>query len=132
MNQKITFATILIAFSVFFICFTNASPIELSPRKSPLVVCEYSQSQYRVYGNIWVTPNNENCKVHVNFAGGRSSCHYVLYIDGCESEPISFKPDGCAEYTYRLEGRSPAELEGKTCTLYENGTPCATGCFESK
>ncbi|RHZ76529.1 hypothetical protein Glove_196g13 [Diversispora epigaea] len=68
MNQKITFATILVAFSVFFICFTNAAPIELSPRS----LTAYAVFSKDVIGkiNLYETQNYVGVGRSIEFTSG--------------------------------------------------------------
>ncbi|CAG8602134.1 11616_t:CDS:2 [Diversispora eburnea] len=90
MNQKITFATILVAFSAFFIYFTDASPIGLSPRQPGSVAyCDFTND---VTGRITIT---ELWSGSVRITGQFNTGF----------------PDRTSKYEYQLSGEERGEIE---------------------
>ncbi|CAG8581385.1 11198_t:CDS:2 [Diversispora eburnea] len=88
MNQNIIFATILIAFSAFFIYFMNASPIELLPRApSNIAYCDFTKD---VIGQITFTELWNGCvRITTQFNAGF--------------------PDRTSKYKYQIFGKERGE-----------------------
>ncbi|CAG8528433.1 10560_t:CDS:1 [Diversispora eburnea] len=86
MNQKITFSTILVALTLFFVCFSNAAPIELSPRvvgqlvyadfiklSGRVTVYEYKTGTVRFWGQFNTGITNPNGKYELVVSGPPAS-----------------------------------------------------------
>ncbi|RHZ84218.1 hypothetical protein Glove_84g34 [Diversispora epigaea] len=125
MNQKITFATILVAFSVFFICFTNASPIELSPRApGDVAYVDFTKSIRgratftELYGKI--------VRALGQFSEGfpdRTS-KYEYQISGLDRTVIpstDIFPPGTIAFQEDHKNKTIKSFAGKTLTFYRNG-----------
>ncbi|RHZ74783.1 hypothetical protein Glove_219g55 [Diversispora epigaea] len=125
MNQKITFATILVTFSVFFICFTNASPVELSPRSPGQVA--YADFTKPMTGRVTVTELwGRVCRITAQFNTGfvdRTS-KYEFQVSGSPRELIDSSvifPPGSAPVQYDVKDRTIAFFIGKTLSILRNG-----------
>ncbi|RHZ60527.1 hypothetical protein Glove_352g4 [Diversispora epigaea] len=115
MNQRITFATILIAFSVFFICFTNASPIELSSRYDAAFVDFTNAVTDRITfdqipGNI-VRIVGQFTSEFTNIG------KYEIEIPGLKN----INPPGAGTLSYDVEGKTLNFFIGKKVKISHNG-----------
>ncbi|RHZ76728.1 hypothetical protein Glove_194g55 [Diversispora epigaea] len=124
MNQKITFVTILVAFSVFFIYFTNASPIGLSPRAPGSVA--YADFTKPILGRVTFTELwSKVVRVTGQFNTGfpdRTS-KYEYQISGEEKELLSndgIFPPGTAPYQHDFEDLTIQFFVGKNLTIFRN------------
>ncbi|CAG8565229.1 8468_t:CDS:1 [Diversispora eburnea] len=139
MIQKTKFAVILVAFSLFFTCFTNASPFELTSRVIGAVGCisfkehnhEYSDC---VVGEIHICELKlDTCKVTGQFNQGfKEGCKYEYQVEGCDKKEI---PCGmiCAPGTLAFEFYVKAKLHeyfGRHVKIYENGKCIAEACID--
>ncbi|RHZ88389.1 hypothetical protein Glove_23g92 [Diversispora epigaea] len=125
MNQKITFPTILVAFSVFFICLTNASPVELSPRSPGQVA--YVDFTNPILGRVTVTELwGRVCRITGQFNTGfvdRTS-KYEFQISGSARQPIDSAiifPPGTAPFQFDVKDKTIAYFIGKTLSILRNG-----------
>ncbi|RHZ83956.1 hypothetical protein Glove_86g215 [Diversispora epigaea] len=144
MIQKTTFAVILVAFSLFFICFTNASPVELTPRDCGDVAyvkfdgheCDHELEEHGdcITGEIHMTEIKEDClKVTGQFnTGFKDGCVYEYQVDGCDIEEIPsgliYSPGTCA-YEFYVKG-SIHDIAGKTLKIYRDGECIAEKCID--
>ncbi|RHZ69963.1 hypothetical protein Glove_276g102 [Diversispora epigaea] len=125
MNQKITFATILVAFSVFFICFTNASPIELSPR-APGSVC-YADFKRAISGRITATElwgKTLRITGQLNTGFPNRICKYEFQVTGHPKKPVPSNiifPPGTAPFQFDLTNEGIENVAGKTVTFFCSG-----------
>ncbi|RHZ83525.1 hypothetical protein Glove_91g53 [Diversispora epigaea] len=145
MIQKITFAVILVAFSLFFICLTNASPVELTPRDcgDEAYICfeghehdnkEYEEHDDCVTGKILITEVKEDClKVTGKFdTGFEDGCLYEYQVEGCEKKEIPsgvISSPGTCLFDFYVKG-SIHDVVGKTLKIYREGKCIADECFE--
>ncbi|RHZ85803.1 hypothetical protein Glove_60g63 [Diversispora epigaea] len=125
MNQKITFATVLVAFSVFFICFTNATPVEFSPRKPGAVA--FADFTKKVTGRITITELWNTCvritgQFNTGFPDRTHKYEYQLSGEekGLISNDIIFPP-GTAPFEKDIQGRTVEYFVGKTLSIFCNG-----------
>ncbi|RHZ76505.1 hypothetical protein Glove_196g88 [Diversispora epigaea] len=115
MNQKITFATILVAFSIFFICFTNAFPIELSPRYEAGFV-DFTNA---VTGRITFQqiPGNVIRIIGQFNSGITNTGKYEIKIPGLKKRLIP----GTLPFFYEVEGKTINFFIGKKVKIFRNG-----------
>ncbi|RHZ76372.1 hypothetical protein Glove_198g17 [Diversispora epigaea] len=122
MNQKITFATVLVAFFIFFICFTNATPIELSPRVPGAVA--FADFSKKVTGRITITELWNTCvRVTGQFnTGFPDRIHkYEYQLSGEEKGLISndiIFPPGTAPFEKDIQDRTVEYFVGKTLSIF--------------
>ncbi|CAG8534832.1 8632_t:CDS:1 [Diversispora eburnea] len=138
MNQKITFATILVAFSVFFICFTNASPIGLSPRSpGEIAYADFGPSDFTepffedkrsdtdiVCGKVmFFELRCEVVRITGQFFGGFSdrTNKYEYQISGAEKKLIDsdlIYPPGTAPFQFDVKNKTMQDFCGKNLTIF--------------
>ncbi|RHZ69961.1 hypothetical protein Glove_276g106 [Diversispora epigaea] len=125
MNQKITFATILVAFSVFFIYFTNASPIELSPRvPGDVAFVDFTKN---ITGRITLTElwnNTVRVTGQLNTGFPDRTSKYEYQLSGEEKELISSDyifPPGTAPFQDDLKNKTVNWFVGKTLSFFRDG-----------
>ncbi|RHZ74850.1 hypothetical protein Glove_219g143 [Diversispora epigaea] len=123
MIQKITFATILVAFSVFFICFTNASPIEYSPRSS-VAFADFLTLAGRVSFHEFL--NNDNVVVVVSgqFSYGftDATSKYEIQIPHLKKQLIlHINPPGTSPFEYVIEGKTLKFFIEKKVKVFRDG-----------
>ncbi|RHZ60286.1 hypothetical protein Glove_355g19 [Diversispora epigaea] len=123
MIQKITFATILVAFSVFFICFTNASPIKNSPHSS----FAFADFPTLAGGVIFYEfRNNDNVFVRVTwqFNDGftDATSKYEIQIPHLKKQLISnINPPGTPIFQYDIEGKTLKFFIEKKVKVFRDG-----------
>ncbi|RHZ76576.1 hypothetical protein Glove_196g28 [Diversispora epigaea] len=113
MNQKITFATLLVAFSVFFICFTNASPIELSPR---YIYIYYIAEFSKVFsGSVDFHESQSNVVTATVKFHAYPVSNFEIKIPYLKKQLISrgYIIPGVSQFEYEIKGRTLKDFIGK-------------------
>ncbi|CAG8528358.1 10556_t:CDS:1 [Diversispora eburnea] len=134
MNQKITFSTILVALTLFFICFTNASPIELSPRvvgqgvyadftilSGRVNVYEFQPGVVRFWGQFNTGINNPNGVYELVVSGPNT-------ITPQRIPQSLISPPGTAAFQFDYN-RGIEAFAGRTLTVRLDGNPIETVPF---
>ncbi|CAG8534812.1 8631_t:CDS:1 [Diversispora eburnea] len=130
MNQKVAFVTILVAFSVFFICFTNASPIGLSPRSpGDLAFADFTTPTFDaniVTGRVTFTELFvETVRITGQFNTGfiDQTSKYEYQISGSKKELISgiiINPPGISPFQFDVENTTIQFFVGKKIKIFRN------------
>ncbi|CAG8497409.1 1165_t:CDS:1 [Diversispora eburnea] len=130
MNQKIAFTTILVAFSVLFICFTNASPIGLSPRSPGSVA--YVDFTKPILGRVTFTElRGQVVRVTGQFNTGfpDSTSKYEYQITGEEKGVIEndeIFPPGTSPFQFEVKNITIQFFVGKNLTIFRNSNVLET------
>ncbi|CAG8528398.1 10558_t:CDS:1 [Diversispora eburnea] len=118
MNQKITFSTILVVLTLFFVCFTNAAPIEARAAGQVVYVDFLSPTTGRTTVTEWQTGK---CRMLGQFNSGITPGTYELRVSGTPTRTISIPqaliyPPGIAAFQFDFDLTIQA-FAGRTLSL---------------